>query len=270
MTKGRIIQGLGLSVGLLLALAGSAQADGHVIKYRQPYPLADSTRSVVQGHQVRAAARSAETRRPSCRMPEASVSLARHERSIEYRQLSINLRTCRAVFERGIPPNGTKSSSPQKPQSSAADRGQGGGRATDVRSAARYAFGGYSRAWYTDARTGRILNHVISGADWNRAGACIGTNLAWFRTWTDAATGWFKVSHRWSFINDRCSSIVSSTNAHFRDRNFTGCSEPVVNTHYSRVRFVGYPNGNMKGSRTSWTDPSCYPLLVAHLALHRR
>ncbi|MDQ4072407.1 MAG: hypothetical protein M3088_05975, partial [Actinomycetota bacterium] len=101
MTKGRIIYGLGLSAGLLLVLAGPAQADKHgdVIKYRHAYPLEDATRSVVQGRQVSAAGRNAETR-PSCRLPGASVSLARHERAIELRQLSINLRTCRATFER--------------------------------------------------------------------------------------------------------------------------------------------------------------------------
>ena len=274
MRKGRIIHGLGLSAGLLLALAGSAQADMHgdVIKYRHAYPLEDAKRSVVQGRQVGVAARSAETR-PSCRLPGASVSLARGERAVELRQLSINLRTCRATFEEGVPPKGTEGSSSQSPQSAAADRGQGGGGATGVQAAAReeYAFGGSSRAWYTDARTGRTLNAVRSGAVWNASGGCIGTNSVFYRTFADTPTGWFHVSRRWSYINDRCRYLVSSTNAHFRDNNFPGCDDgPEVDIHYSRVRLVGYPNGNMRGSRTSWSDPNCYPLLVAHLALYRK
>jgi hypothetical protein len=275
MTKGRIIHGLGLCAGLLLALAGSAQADRHgdVIKYRHAYPLADAKRSVVQGRQVGAAARSGDTRRPTCRLPGASVSLARHERAIELRQLSINLRTCRATFERGVPPPGTEGSSSERPQAAAADRGQGGGgRATGVHAAAReYTFGGSSRAWYTDARTGRTLNVVRSGAVWNASGGCIGDNSVFYRTFADGSTGWFNVSRRWSYINDRCRYLVSSTNAHFRDNSFTGCDDgPEVNIHYSRVRLVGYPNGNMRGSRTSWSDPSCYPILVSHIALYRR
>ncbi len=273
MTKGRIIQGLGLCAGLLLALAGSAQADSHgdVVRFQQPYPLADSTRSVVQGRQVAVAARGSETRRPSCRLPRASVSLARDERAIESRQLSINLRTCRATFERGVPPKWTEGSSPVRQQSAGADRGEGS-RAAGVRAAARaYTFGGYSKAWYTDARTGRILNSVRSGADWNRSGGCVGANNVWFRTFADSFTGWSQVSRRWSYINTRCDYVVSSTNAHFRDRKFSGCSDgPVVDAHYSRVRFVGYPNGNAKGYRRSWIEPSCYPVLVAHLALYRR
>jgi len=52
MTKGRIIHCLGLSVGVLLALAGSAQADRHLVKYRHAYPLADAKRSVVQGQRM--------------------------------------------------------------------------------------------------------------------------------------------------------------------------------------------------------------------------
>ena len=273
MTKGRIFRGLGLFAGLLLTLTGSAQADTHgdVVRHQHAYPLADATRSVVQGRQVGVAARSAETRRSSCRMPGASLSLAAGERAIELRQVSINLRTCRATFERGVPPKGTEGSTSERPQSAGADRG-GGGRASGVQSAAReYTWGGYSKAWYTDARTGRVLNSVRSGADWNGSGGCIGDNSVWYRTWADRYTGWFHVSRRWSFINTRCDYVVSSVNAHFRDRQFRGCSDgPVVDIHYRRARFVGYPNGNMKGSRTSWTDPSCYPRFVAHLALYRR
>lgn len=273
MTKGRITYGLGLCAGLLLSLAGSAQADKHgdVVKYRHAYPLADSTRSVVQGRQVAVAASRGEPRRPSCRLPRASVSLAPHERAIEYRQLSINLRTCRATFERGVPPPGREGSPSEKPQSAGAKRGQGG-RAAGVQSAAReYDFWGYSKAWYTDARTGRILNSVRSGADWNTSGGCVDASRVWFRTFADRFTGWFEVSHRWSYINTRCRYVISSTNAHFRDRNFSGCSDgPMVDTFYSRVRFVGYANGNMRGSRTSWSEPSCYPVLVSHLALYRK
>ncbi|MDQ4071567.1 MAG: hypothetical protein M3088_01655, partial [Actinomycetota bacterium] len=211
--------------------------------------------------------------RPSCRLPGASVSLARHERAIELRQLSINLRTCRATFERGVPPKGTEGSASEGSKSAAADRGQGGGGGTGVKAAARaeYTYGGSSRAWYTDARSGRTLNVVRSGAVWNASGGCIGTNSVFYRTFADAATGWFHVSRRWSYINNRCRYLVSSTNAHFRDNNFPGCDDgPVVNIHYSRVRLVGYPNGNMRGSRTSWSDPNCYPHLVAHLALYRK
>lgn len=268
MTKGRIIHCLGLSVGVLLALAGSAQADRHVVKYRHAYPLADAKRSVVQGQQVGAAARNA---RPSCRMPRASLSLARHQRAIELRQVSINLRTCRAVFERGVPPKGTEGSPSDKPQSAGAARGDGGA-GTGVHAAAReYTWGGSSRAWYTDARNGRTLHVVRSGAVWNASGGCIGDNSVFYRTFADAATGWFHVSRRWSYINDRCRYLISSTNARFRDRNFTGCDDgPEVDAFYNRVRFVGYANGNMRGSRTSWTEPSCFPVLVAHLALYRR
>ncbi len=273
MTKGRIIHGLGLWAVLLLALAGSAQADTHgdVVKYRHAYPLADSTRSVVQGRQVGVAARSAETRRPSCRLPGASLLLRPGERAIELRQLSINLRTCRATFERGIPPKWTERSSSARPQSAAADRGAGG-RADGVHAAAReYTWGGHSKAWYSDARTGRVLNTVRSGADWDGSGGCVGANSVWYRTWADRYTGWFHVSRRWSSITTRCAYVVSSVNAHFRDPQFRGCSAgPELNAHYRRVRFVGYANGNIKGSRTSWTDPSCYPHLIAHLALYRR
>ena len=231
MTKGRIIHCLGLSAGLLLALSGSAQADTHgdVVKSRQPYPLAEAKRSVVQGQRVGVAARGAERRRPSCRMPRASLSLARGERAIELRQVSINLRTCRATFERGVPPKWTEDSSSEKPQSAGANRGEGG-RATGVHSAAReYAFGGYSKAWYTDARTGGGVTSVRSGADWNTSGGCIGTNNAWFRTWAHTATGWFEVSRRWSRLNTRCNYIISSTNAHFRDRQFR-CSARLSGT----------------------------------------
>ncbi len=275
MTKGRIIHGLCLWAALLLTLTASAQADtrGDVVRYRHAYPLADATRSVVQGRQVGVAARSGEARRPSCRLPGASLSLAPRERAIELRQLSINLRTCRATFERGVPPKGTEGASSGRPQSAGADRG-GGGRATGVHTAARgYTWGGYSRAWTTDARTGRILSTVRSGADWSSSGGCIADDPnVWYRSIADTSTGWFHVMRpRWSVIDTRCSYVVSSVNADFRDRRFRGCSDgPVVDTHYRRVRFVGYPNGNIKGFRRSWNDPSCYPVLVSHLALYRR
>ncbi len=272
MTKGRLIRGLGLATGLLLALAGSAQAGKHgdVVKVRQPYPLADATRFVVQGRQGEVAARSRGTRRADCRMPRPSLYLAPRQRAIELRQLSLNVRTCRATFERGVPPTWADGSSSEKPQSAGSRRGGGG--AAGVQAAARgYRWGGYSRAWYRDSRTGKVVTEIRSGADWNSSGGCIGANNAWFRTFADTSTGWFHVSRRWSFINDTCDYVISSTNAHFRDRRFTGCSGgPVVDSYYNKARFVGYPNGGMKGSRTSRTEPSCKDVLIAHLALYRR
>jgi len=272
MTKGRISHGLGLCAGLLLALAGSAQADsrGDVIRFKQPYPLADAKRSVVQGRSVAVAGRSPEARRRSCRLPGTTLSLDRDQRAIESRQLSINLRTCRATFERGVPPKGAEGSSSERTQSAESDRGEGG-RAAGVQAAARqYNWGGYARAWYTDARTGRVLNAVRSSADWT-GGRCVGANDVGFRTFADTFTGWFQVWRRWSYINTECDYVVSSASARMRDRQFSGCSDgPVVDTLYSRVRFVGYPNGDAKGSRRGWSPPSCSRVLAVHFGLYSR
>lgn len=270
MTKGRLIRGLGLTTGLLLALAGSAQAgtQSDVVKFRQPYPLADSSRLVVQGERANAGASSAQSRGADCRLPRPSLSLAPRERAVELRQISLNARTCRATFERGVPPKGSDGSFEGKPQSGA--RRETGG--TGVQALANgYRFSGYGRAWYRDARNGKIVSAVRSGADWNTTGACVGANNTWFRNSADTASGWFEVSHRWSYINNRCEFVLSSTNAHFRDPQFTGCSGgPAVDSYYSRVRFLGYPNGGIRGSRSSYNDPSCKNVLVAYFALYRR
>ncbi len=266
MRKRRFIHGIGLATGLLLVLPGSvgAATNGESVAATQPYPLKDSTRFVVQGRRDAAAA---GRNGNSCRMPRASLSLARHERAIELRQLSLNPRSCRATYERGVPPRSAEGSAREKPQSGDA-RSVG---SEGVRALARgYQWSGYAKAWYFDRRTRRVVNSVRSGADWNSNGACIGTNNAWFRNFAYRSTGWFKVSHRWSFVNDVCKYVISSTNAHFRDRNFTGCSDgPVVDTYYSRVRFVGYPNGNQRASRTSRVEPSCAGRLTANLAIYR-
>ena len=272
MTKGRIFHGLGLCAGLLLALAGSAQAGTNrdVIRFKHAYPLAEAKRSVVQGRSVAVAARSPEARRRSCQLPGATLSLPRHQRALESRQLSINLRTCRATFEQGVPPKGAEGSSSARTQSAESDRGEGG-RAAEVQAAARqYNWGGYTRAWYTDARTGRVLNAVRSSAYWT-GGRCVGLNSVGYRTFADTFTGWSQLWRRWSYINTKCDYVVSSTSARFRDRQFSGCSEgPVVDTLYSRVRFVGYPNGDAKGTRTGWSPPGCAPNLVAHLGTYSR
>jgi hypothetical protein len=272
MTKGTLIRTLGLATGLLLALAASAQAatpsDG--ANLQQPYPLTDATRFVVQGRQDGVAANGDGTRRPNCRMPQPSLSLAPRERAIELRQLSFNPRTCRATFERGVPPRSSQRPPSEKPQSAGAKRA--GGSAAGVNSLVTgYRWSGYGRAWYRDSRTGKVVNEVNSGADWNRNGGCIGTNNIWFSNYASTATGWFEVSRRWSYVNRNCDYLVSSTNAHFRDRRFTGCSGgPAVDAYYSRVRFVGYPNGGIKGSRSSRIEPSCKDTLIAYFALYRR
>jgi hypothetical protein len=270
MTKGRLIRGLGLTTGLLLALAGSAQAQtaSDVVKFSQPYRLADSTRLVVQGDRVGASASSAGARGADCRMPRPSLSLAPRERAVELRQLSLNKRTCRATFERGVPPKSSEGAFDGKTQSGARRQTAG----TGVSALANgYRFSGYGRAWYRDARNGKIVTAVRSGADWNTTGACIGANNVWFRNSADTASGWFEVSHRWSYINKRCDFVISSTNAHFRDPQFTGCSGgPAVDSYYTRVRFIGYPNGGIRGSRSSVNEPSCKNVLIAYFALYRR
>lgn len=269
MTKGRRIRTLGLATGLSLALAGSAQAatpnDG--AEFRQPYPLKDATRFVVQGRQEGVSASGEATRRTNCRVPQPSLSLAPDQRAIELRQVSLNPRTCRATFERGVPPRSAQPSASAKPQSAGSKRG-----GTGVSSlATSYRWGGWGRAWYRDSRTGKVVNEVNSGADWNRSGSCIGTNNIWFSNYASTATGWFEVSHRWSYVNRNCDYLISSTNAHFRDRRFSGCSGgPAVDAYYRRVRFVGYPNGGIKGSRSSNIEPSCKNTLIAYFALYRR
>ena len=272
MTKGRLIRTLGLATGMSLALAASAQAatpsDG--AQFRQPYPLSDTTRFAVQGRQDGVAASGDGTRRANCRLPRPTLSLAPRERAIELRQLSFNPRTCRAVFERGVPPRSARRSVDEKPQSAGAKRR--GAAAGGVSSLANgYRYSGYSRAWYRDARTGRVVTEVKSGADWNSNGRCVGANNTWFSNTANTASGWFEVSHRWSVLNTSCDYVISSTNAHFRDRRFTGCSGgPQVDSYYNRVRFVGYPNGGIKGSRSSHNEPSCKNTLIAYFALYRR
>ncbi len=269
MTKRTLTSRLIVGVGLLLACAGPAQAatDGDVVRFKQPYVLGDSTRIVVQGTPVRAAE---ERARPDCRLPRASLSLAPRERAIELRQLSLNLRTCRATFERGVPPKSVDTSV-QKPQSSGQQQGDGAGSSGVSALADGYTWSGYSKAWYRDARTNRVVSAVRTGADWNTRGACVGANNVWYRTFADTTTGWFEVSRKWTYYNSTCEYVISSMDAHYRDRNFTGCSGgPTVNSYYSRVRFVGYPNGGLKGSRTSWNEPSCKDVLIAHFALYRR
>jgi hypothetical protein len=266
-----LARSLGVATMATLALAGSAQAESgsDVVKVRQPYPLADATRFVVQGERAGAAA-AAGAPGANCRMPRPSLSLAPRERAIELRQLSLNPRTCRATFERGVPPKGAEGPVDDKPQSAGSRRSAGPSGGVSAQ-ANGYRYSGYGRAWYRDARNGKIVTAVRSGADWNTSGACIGASNVWFRNSADTASGWDEVSHRWSYINNRCDYVVSSTNAHFRDPSFTGCSGgPQVDSFYNRVRFVGYPNGGIRGSRTSWNEPSCKNVLIAYFALYRR
>jgi hypothetical protein len=117
-----------------------------------------------------------------------------------------------------------------------------------------------------------VVTEVNSGADWNPKGNCIGTNNIWFANYASTHTGWSEVSHDWAYLNTRCDYLVSRTDAHFRDRNFSGCSGggPVLDSYYRRVRFVGYPNGGIKGSRSSRNEPSCQNVLYAYFALYRR
>lgn len=269
MTKGGLTRGLGLTAALALIVAAPAQAaDGDVVKHKPPYPLKDSERVVVRGDKVAVATEEGRSRQ-ACRMPTTALSLSPREDAVELRQLSLNRRTCRATFERGVPPKWTHPKPRGKPESSGARRsGSDGGVSV---SADGYRFGGYSRAWYRDDWTGKIVNQVYSGADWNRRGWCVGTNNIWFSNFAHRRSGWDEVFHRWSYIDDRCRYVVSSVNARFRDPRFNGCdTRPVVNTQYRRVRFVGYANGGMRAYRRSWTDPSCKGRLTAFHALYRR
>lgn len=272
MNNRGLIRELGLATALVLAFAGSGQAAESADTFRadQPYPLSDATRFVVQGRKEGPAASSDERRGTDCRVPQPSLSLAPRERAVELRQLSLNPRTCRATFERGVPPRSARRSASAEPQSAGAARGEGtaGGVGT---LGDGYRFGGWGRAWYRDARTGKVVTEVNSGADWNSKGGCVGTNNIWFSNYASTRTGWFEVSHKWSYLNTRCDYVVSRTDAHFRDRNFTGCSDgPVVDSLYRRVRFVGYANGGISGSRTSRNEPSCKNVLIAYFALYRR
>lgn len=269
MRTARLIGTLGLALGLLLALAASAQAAvrGDVITYDHRYNLKDPTRIVVQGRPVGAAA---ANRGRACEISGPPLTLAPKESAAELRQISLNRRTCRAVFERGEPPSWTREQGLKAgKQTSRSSRGTDGGAQALHH---QYRWGGFTRAWYQDARNGRIVNQVFSGADWNttRSG-CIGSNFPFFQNRVHAASGWFEVSHRWSRIDDVCRYIISSTNSHFRDNNFSGCSGgPRVDAIYTRVRFVGYPNGGIRGSRTSRIEPSCKDVLIAYVALYRR
>jgi len=268
MTKRKLIRNLGLATGLLLAFAGSAQADhkGDVVKAKTPYPLADATQFVVQGRRDGVAASSERASGANCRVPQPSLSLAPRERAIEVREVSFNPRTCRTTFERGVPPRSAQPAASEKPQSAGASRAGG------VQSLANgYRYSGYGKAWYTDARTGKMVTSVESGADWNTSGGCIGANNTYFRNTASTATGWREVSHRWSFINKDCDQVVSSVNAHFRDTYFTGCPGAIrAESFYNKVRFVGLPNGGIKGSRGSRNEPSCKDTLIAYFALYRR
>ena len=269
MKKGRIVlAGAAMATALLLALAGpgGAATSRDAVTAKQPYPLKDATRLVVQGRRDGVGAAGRDGVR--CRMPRATLSLAPRERAIELRELSFNQRTCRATYERGVPPRSAEGPAPEKPRSGEAKRA--GDAGAGVHAAARgYRYSGYAKAWYWDVRARRVVNSVRSGADWN-GGRCVGANNTWFRNFADRSTGWFQFSKRWSSVNDACSYVISSTNAHFRDRNFTGCSDgPAVDTFFSRVRFVGYPNGGQKASRSSRVEPSCRYRLSARFALYR-
>ena len=269
MRKGRVIRaGAAVATGLLLALAGPAGAatSRDAVTAKQPYPLKDATRFVVQGRRDGVGAAGRDGVR--CRMPRATLSLAPRERAIELRELSFNQRTCRATYERGVPPRSAEGPAPEKPRSGEAKRAGDGG--AGVHALARgFRYSGYAKAWYWDFRDRKVVNSVRSGADWN-GGRCVGANNTWFRNFADRSTGWFQFSKRWSSVNDACSYVISSTNAHFRDRNFTGCSDgPAVDTFFSRVRFVGYPNGGQKASRSSRVEPSCTRRLRAYFALYR-
>ena len=264
MTRGTLTRTLGLAAGVMLAFTGSAQAagtQGDTVTYDHPYALKDANRVVVKGTPAGARAASRGSAGADCRLPEASLYLAPHQQAIELRPVSLNRRTCRAVFEKGVPP---KSARP----SASGRRSAGGVQALSH----QYRYGGYSRAWYQDRRNNnRVVNQVASGADWNVRNGCIGSNFPFFQNRAHSASGWFEVSHRWSKIDDVCRHIISSTNARFRDRNFTGCQGgPVVDAHYARVRFIGYPNGGIRGSRRSWIEPSCPNVLISYFALYRR
>ena len=198
MRNGTLIRGLGLTTGLMLALAGSAQAGTGGDPPTQPYPLAHSTRVAVQGHHVAAGASSADRGSP-CRMPATSLSLAPKERAVEMRQISFNPRTCRAVFERGVPPRWAKRPAAGKIQGQGRAAGPGAGSGVSTL-AAGYTWGGFSSAYYKDRSTGRIYNLIEDGADWNSSRGCIGANSTWWRTAADTDTGWFRVSHSWSFV----------------------------------------------------------------------
>ena len=270
MTKGSLIRVLGLMTGILLALAGSAQAatpDGNEAQARQPYPLTDSTRFVVQGRREGVTASSDAARGANCVTPQPPLALAPRERAIEVREVAFDPRTCRTTYERGVPPRSSASSTLGKPQSAGSRT-----RAAGVQTLANgYRFSGYGRAWYTDTRTGKRVTEVNSGADWNTGGGCVTANNVWFSNYASTTTGWREISHRWSYINRECDYVVSSTNAHFRDTYFTGCPSALkVDSYYTRVRFVGLPNGGMRGSRSSRNEPSCKDTLVAYFALYRR
>ena len=277
MTKGRLIRALGLAAGLVLALAGSAQAGPHgdVLTVKHPYSLADSTRFEVQGRHSGEAPSSARGRLSDCEFPAVNLSLKPREQAVEAREVARNLRTCRAVFERGVPPKWSRSSSFAKPVS-AGSRQSDGDAGTGVQSLSTApTWGGWSAAWYrkrySSGSLSSKLTQVESGADWTSRGGCIDATNTWFRNSAHLSSGWREISHRWSKINDICDYVVSSTNAHFRDDNFTGCSGgPAVDTYYNRVRFVGYPDGSIKGSKSSWNEPSCYGVLIAYYALYRR
>jgi len=229
----------------------------------------------VQGRHSGEARSSAAGPLSDCKFPSVNLSLEPHQRAVEAREVARNLRTCRAVFERGVPPKSSRASSSLKPVS-AGSRRSGGGAGTGVQALSTgETWGGWSAAWYrkrySSGRLSSKLTQVQSGADWTAANGCIDASNTWFRNSAHLESGWREISHRWSKINGICDYVVSSTNAHFRDDHFTGCSSgPAVDTYYSRVRFVGYPDGRIRGSRSSWNEPSCYGVLIAYYALYRR
>jgi hypothetical protein len=271
MNKGNLIRSLTIGTGLLLALAVPAQAgsDRDVVQFRQPYPLANAKRVAVQGRHVGVGASSA--RGTDCRFPPASLSLAPRERAVELREVALNRRTCRAVFERGVPPRWARGGPQSKEQATSGDKRRRGTASGVQTLATAPQWSGYSRAWYRDARTGKVVTQVKDGADWNTRNGCVSGSNLWFLNSADKPGGWFEVSHRWSIVNNICRYVLSSVNAHFRNNSFTGCSGgPPVDTFYSRVRFIGYADGNIRGSKSSWNDPSCKDVLIAYYALYRR
>lgn len=297
MAKGTAVRALSAGVGLLLIFAGPAQAGMHgdVMKFPEKYPLKKAKRIAVDGSRVdgsRVSTLARVQRRPGCRLPAGSLSLNRGERAVELRQLSLNLRTCRAVFERGVPPRSVieKSAPPKqkaasvkgKGTSGSSQRGQGVlGRGVSAASrwyptmgsagpAPGYRYGGYVKAFWEDP-AGINVNTVWDGADWNvspRNRRCIGRNHTWQRYQWYRRSWWRRPVNRSSWTNSICRYVMSGSYARFFNDGF--CAGADTFATYDPVRFYGFPNGHETARYRTWVTGSvCRRALRFNLVIVR-
>ncbi len=261
--------GIGALVSLMAALAVAPATAKVYHSPKQKYSLKETKKYAVDGKR---------TGPNECRLPKVELALRPGQEAVENRRVSIDTKTCRAVYEKGTPPDSELRKNEPKPEKFADKLLRGGVGAAQVGTLAVGHESGVMESWFTDP-VGIVVNRDRAGSEFDFNGSCARSRWNWVRRSQFKPTGWYLASANWqSDMGTRSCRVTSSDYARFG--NFAFCTaayaaagiigDPRVSAYHNRTVFRAYGNGAMRGSTNGYTSGAlCKYLLSDNQRLHR-